>query len=145
MDYFVMSTVAHGQPKVLRLSYDIGCQYLKHHLERCDLYATLEPNVFSANEDLHVTYNVPKFHLPAHIVECQVQFNHNYTPGVGRTDGEAPERGWSDSNDLGKSTRPMGPGSRHDTIDDDFGATNWAKSIGMGMFACHASLTYIFN
>ncbi|KAH6899328.1 hypothetical protein BKA70DRAFT_1526994 [Coprinopsis sp. MPI-PUGE-AT-0042] len=46
---------------------------------------------------------------------------------VGRTEGEAPERGWADSNGLAYSTREMGPGSRRDTLDDHFSAVNWTK------------------
>lgn len=132
MDYFLISTVRHGTPQILRLSYDIACQFHKKQEERCDMYAEKDPNAFSGNLNMKVTYCVPKFHLPAHVVECQVKFNHNYTPGVGRSDGEGPERGWSASNDLGKSTRPMAPGSRHDTIDDDFGSSNWTKCLGLG-------------
>jgi len=37
---------------------------------------------------------VPKFHLPAYVEECNLQFSFNLTKGVGRTDSEAPERGW---------------------------------------------------
>ncbi|KAF9470197.1 hypothetical protein BDN70DRAFT_821646, partial [Pholiota conissans] len=70
---------------------------------------------------------VPKFHLAAHIEKCQTEFSFNYVPGVGRTDGESPERGWSDINAIAMSTREMGPGSRRDTLDDHFGDRNWRK------------------
>ncbi|KAG5635682.1 hypothetical protein H0H81_010420 [Sphagnurus paluster] len=40
---------------------------------------------------------------------------------VGRTDGEAPKRGWAAVNAVTSSTKEMGPGSRHDTLDDHFG------------------------
>lgn len=53
-------------------------------------------------------------------------------PGVGRTDGEAPERGWSHINPVATSTREMGPGSRRDTLDDHFSDWNWKKTTGMG-------------
>ncbi|KAF9001224.1 hypothetical protein BDZ89DRAFT_1096061 [Hymenopellis radicata] len=46
---------------------------------------------------------------------------------VGRTDGEAPERGWAASNGAAASTKEMGPGSRLDTLDDHFGDQNWRK------------------
>ncbi|KAF8198417.1 hypothetical protein BJ912DRAFT_1020430 [Pholiota molesta] len=36
-----------------------------------------------------------KFHLPAHIAECNLNFSFNLTKHVGRTDGEAPEQGAS--------------------------------------------------
>lgn len=49
------------------------------------------------------------------------------TPGVGRTDGESPERGWAAMNPVASSTKEMGPGSRRDTLDDHFGDYNWRK------------------
>ncbi|KAG5223204.1 CxC2 domain-containing protein [Salix suchowensis] len=41
------------------------------------------------SSEREVTFLVPKFHLPAHIMACQSSFSFNYTRGVGRTDGEA--------------------------------------------------------
>ncbi|KAF8163735.1 hypothetical protein B0H34DRAFT_650742, partial [Crassisporium funariophilum] len=49
-----------------------------------------------------------------------------------RTDGEAPERGWSDANGVASSTKEMGPGSRRNTLDDHFGDRNWAKIAKFG-------------
>ncbi|KAG6873723.1 hypothetical protein C0992_008445, partial [Termitomyces sp. T32_za158] len=72
-------------------------------------------------------YLVPKFHLMAHIQKCQVDYSFNFTPHVGQTDGEAPERGWAAVNAVSNSTKEMGPGSRHDTLDDHFGDYNWRK------------------
>ena len=81
--------------------------------------------------DVHkLVYAVPKFHLPAHVLKCQVE----------RTDREAPEQGWSYINGVASSTKEMGPGSRQDTLDDPldtldnhfghahhFGDYNWRK------------------
>ena len=60
---------------------------------------------------VNIRFLVPMFHLPAHIEKCHQDYSFNYAPGVGRTDGEAPEHGWSNLNDLAYSTREMGPGS----------------------------------
>ncbi|KAG1870962.1 hypothetical protein C8R48DRAFT_569320, partial [Suillus tomentosus] len=49
-----------------------------------------------------------------------------------RTDGEAPERGWSNINRVATSTKEMGPGSRRDTLDDHFGDWNWKKVTALG-------------
>ncbi|KAK0488338.1 hypothetical protein EDD18DRAFT_1311308 [Armillaria luteobubalina] len=38
-----------------------------------------------------ILYLVPKFHLPAHVLKCRDNFSFNFSAGVGRTDGEAPE------------------------------------------------------
>ena len=80
---------------------------------------------------LDISFVVPKFHLPAHILKCQTAFSFNFTRWVGRTDGEAPERGWADINQAASSTKEMGPGSRRDTLDDYFGDWNWKKIVNM--------------
>ena len=83
-------------------------------------------------EHLHIKFLVPKFHLPTHVVSCQTAFSFNLTKGVGRTDGEVPERGWADVNRVASSMKEMGPGSRRDTLDDHFGDWNHKKIIAFG-------------
>ncbi|KAF6743804.1 hypothetical protein DFP72DRAFT_993649 [Ephemerocybe angulata] len=124
MDCFFLSTIQHDLLKKLIVSYDIACQWHVKLMERCKQY---EPNVMTSQSPPETTFLVPKFHLPAHVEACRVKYSFNYAPGVGRTDGEAPERGWAASNDLAYSTREMGPGSRRDTLDDCFGDHNWVK------------------
>ncbi|KAJ7617001.1 hypothetical protein DFH06DRAFT_1343063 [Mycena polygramma] len=48
-------------------------------------------------------------------------------PPTGLTDGEGPERGWALMNPLSGSTRGMGPGERHDTLDDHFAAEHFKR------------------
>ncbi|KAJ3476825.1 hypothetical protein NLI96_g10890 [Meripilus lineatus] len=74
---------------------------------------------------------VPKFHLPAHVRACQLEYSFNLQPGVGRTDGEGIERDWSGLNSLATSIREMGPGSRHDTLDDHFGDWNFRRTVAL--------------
>lgn len=62
-----------------------------------------------------------------------MNYSFNLTRNVGRTDGEAPERGWSNINSQATSTREMGPGFRRDTLDDHFNDWNWKKTVGLGM------------
>jgi hypothetical protein len=38
-------------------------------------------------------------------------------------------------NPVANSTREMGPGSRHDTLDDHCGHRNWKKSVNFGTYA----------
>lgn len=85
-----------------------------------------------AREKVRTRCLVPKFHLPAHILPCQLAYSFNLSPGVGRTDGEAPERSWAVSNLLAYSTREMSAGGRHDFLDDAFGDFNWAKAVEIG-------------
>jgi Kyakuja-Dileera-Zisupton transposase len=74
--------------------------------------------------EVDICFLVPKFYLPAHIKSCQQSFSFNYAKSVGWTDGEAPERRWSDLNSLTYSTREMGYGACQDTIEDYLGDWN---------------------
>ncbi|KAG6835455.1 hypothetical protein H0H93_001323 [Arthromyces matolae] len=114
-------------PKRIVACYDIVCQWAKLLFNRVLVYP---PNMLSAKDTRpDFTFLVPKFHLNAHQSECKVNFSLNFTPNVGRTDGEAPERGWASVNAIASSTKEMGPGSRRDTLDDHFGDYNWRKII----------------
>ncbi|KAG6809276.1 hypothetical protein H0H92_000837 [Tricholoma furcatifolium] len=121
MDYFFLSSIAHNSPRRIVVSYDIACQWARHLRRRASIYADKTLN------NRQLVYLVPKFHLQAHRQECQVQFSFNFLRHVGRTDGEAPERGWAAVNAVANSTKEMGPGSRRDTLDDHFGDYNWRK------------------
>lgn len=59
-----------------------------------------------------VTFFVPKFHLLAHVDKCQMSLPFNFIPSVGRTDGEAPERGWANINTVASNMKEMWPGAR---------------------------------
>ncbi len=129
MDYGVLKTLMSETPKSVVISYDIGCQWHKNLWKRIDRYG---PDLTPALRPDNVVVLVPKFHLPAHIAECQEEFSFNLETKVGTTDGEAPERGWAASNLMASSTKEMGPGSRHDTLDDHWGDANWRKCISIG-------------
>ncbi|EDR12084.1 uncharacterized protein LACBIDRAFT_324502 [Laccaria bicolor S238N-H82] len=111
------------------VSYDIACQWSSDIWGRMMKY----PHTMHVDHDDHTRFRflIPKFHLPAHIKACQEKFSFNFNRHVGRTDGEAPERGWSHINPVAMSTREMGPGSRRDTLDDHFGNWNWKKTTLM--------------
>ncbi|KAG6914287.1 hypothetical protein DXG01_001266 [Tephrocybe rancida] len=72
---------------------------------------------------------VPKFHLPPHKPQCHGPFALTFMPGVGRTDGEGVEQNWAWLNGAAPSTSQMGPGSRHDTLDDFMGFSNFRKTV----------------
>ena len=131
MDYLFFSTLEGSELTDLVVSYDITCQWSVKIWERMAQYSCrLHYNRIGRK----VTFQVPKFHLPAHIEKCQTLFLFNLTLGVGRTDGEAPERGWVDINCVATSMREMGPGSCRDTLDDHFGDWNWKKIVLLGKF-----------
>ncbi|KAG2112112.1 hypothetical protein DEU56DRAFT_749410 [Suillus clintonianus] len=131
MDYLFFSTVQHSSEViVLNVSYDIACQWSKNIWTRMSKYPS---RLHFERDGKTMTFLVPKFHLPAHITACQTSFSHNLIKGMGRTDGEAPERGWANINPVATSTREMGPGARRDTLDDHFGYYNWKKFTNFGI------------
>jgi hypothetical protein len=141
MDYFFLSSLKSNIPERLVVSYDIACQWSRNLLSRCGLY----PSNPISSGDINVTYLVPKFHLPAHVAKCQIDYSFNLVPGVGRTDGEAPERGWAAANGVAMSTKEMGPGSRRDTLDDHFGDYNWRKIANIGNKFCYNSPSLLMS
>ncbi|TFK58945.1 hypothetical protein BDN72DRAFT_781409 [Pluteus cervinus] len=125
MDYMVVSSLKQNAPQRVSPSYDIMCQYIKHFLERLALYAPVHAPNLKHDFDCFI----PKWHIAAHRASCQTDYSFYWSPYVGRTDGEAPERGWAAMNGIAASTKEMGPGSRRDTLDDFFGDYNWRKVI----------------
>ncbi|KAG1801184.1 hypothetical protein EV424DRAFT_1474766 [Suillus variegatus] len=130
MDYLVFSALStFSSLKVINFSYDIACQWHKKLWGRVpSLPVRLQPDPVGKT----FRYFVPKFHIAAHVEACQTMFSLNWSPGVGRTDGEAPERGWANINRVATSTKEMGPGARRDTLDDHFGDWNWKKIASLG-------------
>lgn len=124
MDYVVLKTLQQGTPDQVVISYDIACQWSVNFWRRAESYGSgfLPPQTRD-----QIIFLVPKFHLAAHIQKCQRERSFNKTRGVGRTDGEAPERTWASSNLVASSTKEMAPGSRRDTLDDHFNDHNWRK------------------
>jgi hypothetical protein len=130
MDYLFFMSLAGSPLSRLYVSYDIACQWHKNIWERMKIF-DLEGVQFKGGEK-YVVFLVPKFHLPAHIELCNILFSFNLTPCVGRTDGEAPERGWATANRLANSTSISGPGTRRDAIDYHFQDSNWKKFVALG-------------
>ncbi|KAG1747266.1 uncharacterized protein EDB91DRAFT_1235984 [Suillus paluster] len=124
----------HRSVEVLNISYDIACQWHKHLWSRM---ATLPEDYHLDHTSKDIRFFVPKFHLPMHIAKCQTSFSFNWSHWVGRTDGKAPERGWSNINPVASSTKEMGPGSRRDTLDNHFGDWNWKKVVNLGASLLH--------
>ncbi|KAG2138229.1 hypothetical protein BD769DRAFT_1626642 [Suillus cothurnatus] len=118
MDYLFFSTLRHTSLQTLNVSYDIACQWHKKLWQRMTAFPISMHFDFVSKV---IDFFVPKFHLPAHIEKC-----------IGRTDGEAPERGWANINPVASSTKEMGPGARRNTLDDFFGDWNWKKVVGLG-------------
>ncbi|KAF7796504.1 hypothetical protein EIP86_007682 [Pleurotus ostreatoroseus] len=130
MDYIFLSALSHVGRRLRKVaSYDITCQWIVHLLECMrEFPAHLHIHV----PDGEIRYVIPKYHFRAHREENHNKFSLNLLPGVGRTDGEEIERNWSRHDGTAGSTREMGPGSRHDTLEDHFGFANWQKFVKIG-------------
>ena len=128
MDFILLSALAPLLVAAVFISYDIACQFkLKFSSRMPKLPADLHlPS--SAN----LGWGIPKCHCPMHKVPCQAPHSLNLKPGVGRTDGEGIERSWAEMNRVANSTKEMGPGSRHDTLDDHLGHHNFRKYVALG-------------
>lgn len=115
----------------LVLSYDIVCQWEKNLLERMEEERFPKHLIVNLPGEL-VRVVIPKYHFNGHKEENHNRYSLNLVPGVGRTDGEEIERNWGRHNATAASTREMGPGSRHDTLEDHFGWNNHRKTVGFG-------------
>lgn len=131
MDYIFFSAITPILFLSVIISYDIACQWKLNLARRIDkLPEHLRvPLAFVVSSFI---FGIPKFHAPAHSIPCAIPHSLNLMPGVGRTDGEGIERNWSEINRVANSTKEMGPGARHDTIDDHFGHHNFRKFMGLG-------------
>ncbi|VDB94107.1 unnamed protein product [Peniophora sp. CBMAI 1063] len=137
MDFILAAAVRRVRAPSLHLYYDIVCQYHRNLNVRM---MEAQPKSFigvGAKKLLHqinVSFGIPKFHNPGHLVMCQLWFNIAYIRAAGQTDGEASERAWAGLNPAASSLREMGPGTMRDTIDFFCGVWNWRKFVNMGGF-----------
>jgi Kyakuja-Dileera-Zisupton transposase len=132
MDYIFASILRHHSSKLSKVgSYDIACQWSKHLLECLKLL----PALVRLRIIFCLTFVIPKLHIYGHKLQCQLDYSFHYHPGVGNTDGEGIERSHSFIGPMGTTTREMGPGSRHDTLDDGWGFWNWLKLVSLRRFS----------
>ena len=123
VDFAVVSGTQRWFPLLRHVqSYDIICQYiiwlykrLKHMAGIAGEFKTIQADaILQYIEKLPVAM-CPKYHSAAHKRECRYKFNPEFIAGTGRTDGEAPERIWSDENGIALRGREMGKAMRRDT------------------------------
>jgi len=133
MDFILLSALAPLLVASVFVSYDIACQFKLNFEEwMFDL-----PSHLQLPRDVDISWGIPKCHCPMHKLPCQAPHSLNFKPGVGRTDGEGIKCSWSELNRVANSTKEMGPGSRHDTLDDHLGHHNFRKYVGLGrLFPC---------
>ncbi len=141
MDYILTSTLADAPVFDLLIVYDIACQWAKNLRVRL---TELRPVIGTDLNDVNINVAIPKGHIKAHGKSCQSAFSLNYLPGLGRTDGEGVERDWAHMNALTASTREMGPGNRHETLDDHWASWNWQKVVKLGTYLKYCILSSIY-
>lgn len=141
MDYIFFSSLAPLLLLSVVVSYDIACQWKVNLLKRMSSLPTQLQLPLTVATTCFM-FGIPKFHAPAHASACATPHSLNLMPGVGRTDGEGVERAWADLNRVANSTKEMGPGSRHDTIDCQIGYHNWEKFVGIGTCSPRTRMTH---
>ena len=138
MDYIFFSAIVPVLFLSVIISYDIACQWklnLPKRIAKLPEHLRVPLAVVASS----FLFGIPKFHAPAHSTSCAIPHSLNLMPGVGRTDGEGIERNWSEINRVTNSTKEMGPGARHDTLDDHFGHHNFRKLVGLGKYQSRLS------
>ncbi len=113
---------------LLFASYDISCIYGANWLTRLGKMTGIS-QVWP-----EIRRCVPKWHAPAHTGWCRWLMSFYYTPGVGQTDGEEPERRWSVLNAIGRIVREMLAGHRQDTINLHYADYNIQKMFGLSEY-----------
>ncbi|PPQ73936.1 hypothetical protein CVT26_006557 [Gymnopilus dilepis] len=130
MDFVCGSVLRFVYVLLIVLSYDIACHWFVNLFNRIRDHW---PQELKPRSEVSLIPLIPKLHEKGHTqTKGHEQFSYNLCQGAGHTDGECPERIWSAHNALGNATKTMGPGSRHDVLDDHFGFWNYEKYISMG-------------
>jgi hypothetical protein len=80
-------------------------------------------------DQAHVWFKVPNFHLPPHVPACHSPYSFHYMWGAGRTHGETVEQNWEFTNGVAASTKMMGVGTHHATLEDLFAFHNWRRLV----------------
>jgi hypothetical protein len=126
MDYILHDAIRDSGLTHICITYDIFCRYYIKLLERAK--KNFPPEMTEVLRTATIRGFVPKFHLPAHGPSCQTRWSLNFGSGVGRLDGEAPERNWVENNELAKQTFEMTKGGRHGVLDDHFNNLNQRRA-----------------
>ncbi|RDX40319.1 hypothetical protein OH76DRAFT_1459536 [Lentinus brumalis] len=128
MDYIFVCAMKEYLVVNKLVSYDIACQWSIGLLERIEKFP---PHLQIELPAGSISYVIPKLHFGAHKREGHSPYSLNYRVGAGRTDAETPERGWWYMQAVASSTKAMGPGTRQGHLDDQFGHSNWRKTVDM--------------
>ena len=133
MDFITLSALALcGRLPPTVLSYDIVCQWAIHLRQRVGSSSFPSHLRIELPQSPELRFVIPKYNFWGHTGDNHSKYSLNLVKWVGRTDGEEVERNWWRHDGTSASTREMGPGSRHDTLEDHFQWSNFEKIIGLG-------------
>ncbi|KAJ8456927.1 hypothetical protein ONZ51_g11830 [Trametes cubensis] len=128
MDYVFVSSMREWLIVKKIVSYDIACQWSRHIEERI---AMLPSHLQIPVPEGSITYVIPKLHHRSHEQKDHAQYSLNLRPGCARTDGEGIERHWWWIQPIANSTKVMGPGMRQGVLEDQWGYSNWRKTVDL--------------
>ena len=131
MDYIFASAIKTTELLLVAISYDIACQWAKNILRRIQ-DEKFPPDLRDALLKCAVKFAIPKYHFRAHKMEGNTTYSLWLMLGAAISDCEEVERAWWKFEGTQASIREMGPGSRHDTLEDHFGWGNWNKYMTLG-------------
>ncbi|KAJ3536762.1 hypothetical protein NM688_g6792 [Phlebia brevispora] len=130
IDYIVLSVLKTlGELPPLVLSYDIVCQWSVNLYNRITAFSD---DLRIPLDKKSIRFAIPMYHFRAHKEKNHNQYSLHLMQGVGRSCCEGIERNWPKHEETAASTREMGPGSRHDTLEDHFGYANWRVYASLG-------------
>ncbi|TFY54299.1 hypothetical protein EVJ58_g8946 [Rhodofomes roseus] len=128
---FALAGALEGLDELLHFifTYDVACIYGKNMRKR---FAARFPHLLPLIDRMQLL--LPKLHMLAHKELCQILFALCYSWGAGLSHGESVEHPWAEHNQVGLSTREMGPGHRHDALNAIHNYWNWRKMEGIASF-----------
>lgn len=135
MDYIFASAVKGYPFPRLILTYDVVCQYYVNLWQRMENW----PEHLRINPLVKIVPAIPDLHMGGHPEKGHSVLSLRNITRIGKIEGEGVERNWHDENAAAPSTSRMGPGTRHDVLDDNFGSSNHRRRKNMGK---HHSLSH---
>lgn len=130
MDFIIFAALVGIILPWIFITYDIGCQWSKNFRSRMADF----PEQMRIDPATRVDVAIPSWHINGHGQRCRRDFYLGYC-------GEEVEMTWSSTNALVASVREMGPGARHDTLNNHWNGWNFRKIVGFHM--CYSVIFFI--
>ncbi|KIY61963.1 hypothetical protein CYLTODRAFT_494956 [Cylindrobasidium torrendii FP15055 ss-10] len=131
VDFCLAWAMSRMKPQTLAITYDIACQYKKNFHKRFEALPSVIKDLDLPPADM-LMFALPYWHGNVHDVLCEMRNSVKTKRGIGRTDGETPEREWSDINHFAGITREQSEGARYDLLEDVYDHINHRKLVGIG-------------